>query len=302
MAAGRRARRRVARARSTRADPPPRAAVVETPLLFEAGLEGVYDATIAVVADEDVRAERAAARGHHAVDERAARQLSQEEKAARATYVVANSGTVEQLELALAAVLEKLTPPPTRSRMSTHPRQPPAAARARPRAGPPRAGAPCCAAGSRPARAPRCWWRWRSCSRWPQFHHAVREITLPLRHEDIIRQQAHDKGLDPALIAAVIYAESHFRDGQTSAAGAAGPHADHAGDRARTSRTSRAARSSCVDDLGTPQVNIAYGAYYLRYLLRRYDGNVDVRARGLQRRRGQRRPLDRRGARRTTAP
>ena len=94
--------------RSTAADPPPRAAVVETPLLFEAGLEGAYDATIAVVADEDVRAERAAARGHHAVDERSARQLSQEEKAARATYVVANSGTVEQLELALAAVLEKL--------------------------------------------------------------------------------------------------------------------------------------------------------------------------------------------------
>jgi dephospho-CoA kinase len=89
-------------------DPPPRAAIVETPLLFEAGLEGGYDATIAVVADEDVRAERAAARGHHAVDERSARQLSQQEKAARATYVVANSGTIEQLELALAAVLEKL--------------------------------------------------------------------------------------------------------------------------------------------------------------------------------------------------
>ena len=60
-------------------------------LLFEAGLEGAYDATIAVVADEDVLAERAAARlGHHAIDERSARQLSQEEKAARATYVVAN--------------------------------------------------------------------------------------------------------------------------------------------------------------------------------------------------------------------
>ena len=86
----------------------PRAAVVETPLLFEAGLESLYDATIAIVADEDVRAERADARGHHAVDERSARQLSQQEKAARATYVVANSGTVEQLELALAAVLEKL--------------------------------------------------------------------------------------------------------------------------------------------------------------------------------------------------
>src|SRR3569623_599223 len=54
----------------------------------------------------------------------------------------------------------------------------------------------------------------------PLFNHAVREITLPLRHEDIIRQQAREKGLDPALIAAVIYAESHFRDGQTSHADA----------------------------------------------------------------------------------
>ena len=91
-----------------REDPPPRAAVVETPLLFEAGMDRVYDATIAVIADEAVRRERAAARGHHAVDERAARQLPQEEKAARATYVVANSGTVEELCLALSRVLEKL--------------------------------------------------------------------------------------------------------------------------------------------------------------------------------------------------
>jgi dephospho-CoA kinase len=90
--------------------PPPRAAVVETPLLFEAGLEGGYDATIAVIADEEVRAARAAARGHHAVDERSARQLSQEEKAGRATYVVTNSGTVDELEAELSAVLEKLDP------------------------------------------------------------------------------------------------------------------------------------------------------------------------------------------------
>ena len=96
------------RAAHADADPPPRAAVVETPLRFEAGLEDGYDATIAVVADENMRADRAAARDHHAVDERSARQLSQEEKGARATYVVANSGTVEQLELALAAVLDKL--------------------------------------------------------------------------------------------------------------------------------------------------------------------------------------------------
>ncbi len=91
-----------------RADPPPRAAVVETPLMFEAGMDRIYDATIAVVADEDVRRERAAARGHHAVDERAARQLPQEEKAARATYVVANSGTRQDLTVELSRVLENL--------------------------------------------------------------------------------------------------------------------------------------------------------------------------------------------------
>jgi dephospho-CoA kinase len=88
--------------------PPPVAAVVETPLLFEAGLEGRYDATIAVVADEAVRAERAAGRGHAAVAQRAARQLTQEEKAARATYVVRNDGTVEDLERELSAVLGRL--------------------------------------------------------------------------------------------------------------------------------------------------------------------------------------------------
>jgi dephospho-CoA kinase len=89
-------------------EPSPPAAVVEVPLLFEAGLEGIYDATIAVVAAEDVRAARAAARGHEAVGERDARQLPQEEKARRATYVVRNDGSVEELEAQLSAVLAKL--------------------------------------------------------------------------------------------------------------------------------------------------------------------------------------------------
>ena len=89
-------------------DPPPVAAVVETPLLFEAGLEGVYDATLAVVVDEEVRAQRAAARGHEAVDERAARQMTQQAKAARATFAVSNSGTVEELEERLSGVLAEL--------------------------------------------------------------------------------------------------------------------------------------------------------------------------------------------------
>ena len=88
--------------------PPPRALVVETPLLFEAGLEGLYDATLVIVAEEGIRAERAAARGHAAVGERNARQLSQEEKAARADHVVRNDRDLAALEQELAGVLEKL--------------------------------------------------------------------------------------------------------------------------------------------------------------------------------------------------
>jgi dephospho-CoA kinase len=91
--------------------PPPAAAVVETPLLFEAGMAGIYDATIAVVADEDVRAARAAARGHVAADERAARQLPQDEKARRATFVVDNSGTEQELAQQLSGILDRLQAP-----------------------------------------------------------------------------------------------------------------------------------------------------------------------------------------------
>jgi dephospho-CoA kinase len=92
-------------------EPGPPVAVVETPLLFEAGLDGLYDATIAVVAPEPVRAERAAARGHAAVDERAARQLSQDEKAQRATFAIVNEGTVDDLEGKLSEILGKLNEP-----------------------------------------------------------------------------------------------------------------------------------------------------------------------------------------------
>jgi dephospho-CoA kinase len=89
--------------------PAPRAAVVEVPLLFEAGMEGGFDATIAVIAEEETRRERAAGRGHALVDERAARQLSQEEKAGRATFVVYNDGSEGDLRRELADVLAKLS-------------------------------------------------------------------------------------------------------------------------------------------------------------------------------------------------
>ena len=96
------------RAEAAERDPAPVALVVETPLLFEAGMDAAYDAPIAVIAEEDVRRERAAGRGHAALDERAARQLTQDEKAARATHVVRNDGSVDELERKLADVLAKL--------------------------------------------------------------------------------------------------------------------------------------------------------------------------------------------------
>ncbi len=89
-------------------EPAPKAAVIEVPLLFESGLEGGFDATIAVVADEAVRSQRAGSRGHAALDERTVRQLRQAEKAALATYVVENDGTEEELAARLSAILARL--------------------------------------------------------------------------------------------------------------------------------------------------------------------------------------------------
>ena len=105
----------------------------------------------------------------------------------------------------------------------------------------------------------------------PRADRAVQEaVLLPLRHDDIIRQQAEDKDLDPALIAGVIFAESHFRD-QTSHAGAKGlmqlmpETADYIAQKSGGTRFEQG-------DLADPQVNIAYGSWYLRHLLDKYDG------------------------------
>jgi dephospho-CoA kinase len=83
-------------------------AVVEVPLLFEAGSDGAFDTTVAVVTADELRRERAEARGHTLVGEREARQLSQAEKAERAEHVVENDGRVEDLERALSALIERL--------------------------------------------------------------------------------------------------------------------------------------------------------------------------------------------------
>jgi dephospho-CoA kinase len=89
-------------------DPAPPAAVVEVPLLFESGMQAAFDATIAVIADESLREERAGARGHAAVSERTGRQLSQAEKAERADFEVRNDGTLDELRETLSQVLAKL--------------------------------------------------------------------------------------------------------------------------------------------------------------------------------------------------
>ncbi len=90
------------------AQPRPRAAVIEVPLLFESGLDHGFDATIAVIADEATRKARASARGHEALAQRGARQLSQEEKSQRATYTVHNDATTADLEARLSAILDML--------------------------------------------------------------------------------------------------------------------------------------------------------------------------------------------------
>jgi dephospho-CoA kinase len=83
-------------------------AVVEVPLLFESGMDGVFDETVAIVTSDEVRRARAEARGQALVGEREARQLSQEEKAGRATHEVANNGSLEDLERSLSALVAKL--------------------------------------------------------------------------------------------------------------------------------------------------------------------------------------------------
>ena len=82
--------------------------VVEVPLLFETAMEKAFDTTIAVVSDEEVRRARAAERGHTLVEERSARQLTQEEKSARADHVIRNDGSLEDLEDELFGLLAKL--------------------------------------------------------------------------------------------------------------------------------------------------------------------------------------------------
>jgi soluble lytic murein transglycosylase len=107
------------------------------------------------------------------------------------------------------------------------------------------------------------------------FQRTLEEFTLPLRHEDIIRQQAAEKGVPPDLIAAVIYSESRFRD-QTSKAGARGlmqitPATAKLIEKLSGGQTFK------FEDLSDPDINIRYGTFYLRYLIEKFGDN-DVAA------------------------
>ena len=108
-----------------------------------------------------------------------------------------------------------------------------------------------------------------------RFQRLLDEVTLPLRHEDIIRQQAAEKGVPPDLIAAVIYSESRFRD-QTSKAGARGlmqitPATAKLIEKLSGGQTFK------FEDLSDPDINIRYGTFFLRYLIEKFGGN-DVAA------------------------
>jgi soluble lytic murein transglycosylase len=106
----------------------------------------------------------------------------------------------------------------------------------------------------------------------PLLRRTINELTLPLAYQDVIRQQAAQKHLDPALIAAVIYAETKF-DPRPSAVGAQGPMQIMPQTAEFLARRS-GATTFTLADLNTPQVNIAYGTYYLRYLLDHYRGDT----------------------------
>ena len=246
-------------------DPPPRAAVVEVPLLFESGMEaGRSTRRSPWWRTRTCARERAGARGHAAVERARRPPALAGGKGAQSGLHGAQRRHARGVEGELSRVLAKLDHRP--HELARRPRRSARAPVARPRSG---AGGsrlsrwPCCSArrgggGDRRRGSART----RRCAR-SRCRCATTTSSASRRA---------DKNLDPALMAAVIYEESRFRD-QTSHAGARGlmqitpetadVHREALGrHRASSRRTSP-----------TPQINISYGAYYLRYLLDHYGGN-----------------------------
>ena len=105
-----------------------------------------------------------------------------------------------------------------------------------------------------------------------KFGEVIQELTLPLRHEDVIRQQAREKDVDAALIAAVIYSESKFSD-RTSSAGARGLM-QITPETAKDVERHSGGTTFTLGDLSDPEINIRYGTFRLHELLGRYEGDV----------------------------
>ncbi len=89
-------------------DDPPEAIVVEVPLLFEAGMDQAFDHTIVIVADKALRLSRAAERGDEEIEAREERQLPQEIKADRASAVIENHGSREDLKDEILSTIKNL--------------------------------------------------------------------------------------------------------------------------------------------------------------------------------------------------
>ena len=239
--------------RSTRPIRRRRAAVVEVPLLFESGMEAVFDKTIAVVAAEALARSARAARGHAAVASAPGASSPRRKRRERADFEVRNDGSLAELRRRCPAYLRNSNAP-----MSSDAARRVADVPARPGKAPAAGGLAVAGLGRALRRDRRAW-----------ASDALREITLPLNTRTSFASRPRDKDLDAALIAAVIYEESQFRD-QTSVAGARGlmqitpGPPTHRGELGR--HPVRAGRP------GRPQINIAYGAWYLD-LLDHYGGN-----------------------------
>ena len=225
-------------------------AVVEVPLLFESEMEAVFDTTVAVVTSDEVRRQRAEARGHALVGERDARQLASggEGGAGRARGRERRHARGSR---AAPVRLGREAGGMTRGRnrgMKNRRRRRLLVGAAAVAAGIV-AGVLLGVAGT--------------------VDRAIQELTLPLRHEDVIRQQSREKDVDAALIAAVIYSESKFSD-RTSGAGARGLM-QITPDTANEIERDSGGTTFKLGDLADPEINIRYGTFLLRELLDRYD-------------------------------
>ena len=235
-------------------------------------MEPIFDRTIAVIADDEKREGRANERGTGNLEARTGRQLSQEEKAEKASHVVVNDGSIDDLEGQLRKLYPQLEGAGGMS-----------AARSGTRSAGTSRGAT--RRRSRAAEIRRTRFRravislilllcvgaaigvWRY-----DFGEKLQELTLPLRHDDIIRQQAREKDVPADLIAAVIYKESKFED-QTSSVGARGLMQITPAT-ADTIENLSGGQTFVYDDLADPDLNIRYGTFYLHYLIQKYDGNL----------------------------